>query len=41
MEAHSDQMYDGLPVMDSFDVDLVVKVLNHTAFSEYDLVEER
>ena len=30
-----EQTYESSPVFDSFDVDLLVKVLSHTAFSEY------
>ena len=34
MEAE-EQSYETGPIFDSFDVDLVVKVLVHTAFSKY------
>ncbi|KAI0089079.1 retinal short-chain dehydrogenase/reductase [Irpex rosettiformis] len=30
-----EQSYDVSPIMDAFDIDLVVKVLNHTAFSPF------
>ncbi|KAI0346839.1 retinal short-chain dehydrogenase/reductase [Trametopsis cervina] len=35
MEAEEQPEYDASPIMDSFDIDLVVKVLNHTAFSPF------
>ena len=34
MEA-DEQSYEVSPIMDAFDIDLVVKVLNHTAFSTW------
>ena len=33
MEAPS-EVYDAAPIFDNFDVDLLVKVLSHTAFSK-------
>lgn len=33
MEAHNERSADGSPIFDSLDIDLVVKVLVHTAFS--------
>ncbi|KAI0700718.1 retinal short-chain dehydrogenase/reductase [Cytidiella melzeri] len=35
MQAEEQPVYDVSPIMDSFDIDLVVKVLNHTAFSPF------
>ena len=33
-EAEQQGVYDASPIFDSLDVDLVLKVLSHTAFSE-------
>lgn len=34
MEANEQPAYDTSPIFDALDIDLVVKVLAHTAFSE-------
>jgi len=34
-EVEQPQVYDASPIFDNFDVDLIVKVLSHTAFSPF------